>query len=194
MRSACSIADQLADHPLVERPLHGAEERRVAQHVGDGHAAAAARGGLGHRTHAVRRRSDRLLEDDVVAGGERGDGRLGVIAVRGGDDDNIRRAVVRQELAPVAERLAIGESVIGSESGAPFRIRIGDGHDLRLVGMLQAPAPVRAASPVTGADDGDPKRVSRQCRLPFGAGSRHRPASHRPRGQDARRAPPAGWP
>jgi hypothetical protein len=150
---------QLPDPAVVERALHGAEERRVAQHMSDRHAARTVRRGGRDGSHLLEGRRDRLLEHDIDTKLERGNGWRRVLPVRRGDHDRIRFGRRRQQLLPCPVRGRGIQVVLGRHSMAPRRNRIGHGHDLRPLRMLATPAAVGAASTVAGTDDRQSNRA-----------------------------------
>ncbi len=121
-------AQQTAEAPARDDLEDAGVERREAQHVSDLQQAAGAFRGLHHAQAVGRVGGDRLLEQHVVAGGERRQRGLHVERVSGGDDRDGRYPGAVQQGLPVLEERRRGETVIRAHGLAATGVGLGDGH------------------------------------------------------------------
>jgi hypothetical protein len=111
----------------------------------------------------------RLLEDAVVAGSERREGRRRVEVVPGRHDGGPRRGGGVEQVLPVGEDPVGRERVLAREPLAPEPIGLRDRHDPHALGSREGVAAVDVAATRPGTDQND---LEWQCHDPIirGAG------------------------
>ncbi len=162
-------AHDVAEPPGSENVLEYLSVRGIAQDMADSQDHPCPLDGVddGATRRLVQRH--RFLQHDVVAEFGEGQRRLQVHPVLRTDQHGIGHPAARGQLPPLTDRSIGGDSVLGRESPTPRRPRLGDGDDLRPVGMVQRPAGVSGAA-VARADDDQRQRCHGRADYPSHAG------------------------
>jgi hypothetical protein len=124
----------------------------VAQDVTDPKEAPAGFGRGNNRAAAVRVRSHRLLEQDMVAQTGENLGGFPVECVLIGDDDHVRNPALVGEFTPIVDNETPGNSVLSGDPVPVEVARVGNGHHLRKTRILEDKLSV-AAPTASGTDN-----------------------------------------
>jgi hypothetical protein len=144
--------DQLADVPLAHQPLQRREEGGVTEDVGNGDGGAGAGGRLPDAPDPLGRRGDRLLQEDVVPLVEGPHRRVHMHPVRGRDHHCVAESRLIEQRLPGVVAVLGGHAVGIGHAVQARRARVRDGHDPRLVRMVEAVLAVYLGAAVAGAD------------------------------------------
>ena len=173
------LLDQRATDPTgLDRVAHGAVGGGVAQMVVGAHDHGGIAAGHDHRASVGQAQRQRLLAQDVLAGGGGGQGLILVQLVGGADVDDLDRRVGQQGLDAV---MAVGDAVLGGVGLAPRRVAAHDRHGFAALGADGADNVL--LGDVAGADQAPAELCGHVRRLSVGV-SRWR---HTRRGRSAGR-------
>ena len=150
--------DEVADRAGSDQVEDATRVRRVAQHVAHAEEDAGRRGSGDGGGAVLLGASQRLLAEDVVAGGGEGLDRRPMVAVLCCDDHRVGDAVGGDEVVPVGERCAGGEAEQPGDPIAVQRARFGDLDHLGLTAMCGGHRLGIDRTAAAEADDGEAQR------------------------------------